>query len=114
MYTNISFTEQQKEDELKIYDQLKSNGFFEKFFEVLPEDEYNELLRNIEIIKEDNLKYHSSAASVLHNVVANLPKNAEAAAKMVEEFNPEKFKAVVDFARYANGGRNIITNQPVQ
>ena len=43
-------------------------------------------------------------------VINNLPKNAEAAAKIVEQFNPERFKAVVDFARYANGGRDINTN----
>jgi hypothetical protein len=32
MYTNISFTEKQREDEFKLYDNLKSNGFFELFF----------------------------------------------------------------------------------
>ena len=31
MYTNISFTDKQREDELKLYDTLKSNGFFELF-----------------------------------------------------------------------------------
>ena len=29
MYTNISFTEKQKEDELKLYDTLKSNGIID-------------------------------------------------------------------------------------
>ena len=113
MYTNISFTEKQRENELKIYDQLKSNGFFEKFYAVLPEDEYNELLNTIQIIKEDNMKYRASTAAVLNNVIDNLPKNAEAAAKIVESFDPNQFKAVVDFARAANGGRDIKTNQQI-
>ena len=40
MYTNISFTEKQREDEFKLYDTLKSNGFYERFFQVINEDEY--------------------------------------------------------------------------
>ena len=40
--------------------------------------------------------------------------DAEAAAKIVENFDPNQFKAVVDFARYANGGRDIKTNLPVE
>ncbi len=32
MYTNISFTEKQREDEFKLYDTLESNGFYKLFF----------------------------------------------------------------------------------
>lgn len=56
------------------------------------------------------MRYRASVGAVLNNVINNLPKNAETAAKIVEQFNPEQFKAVVDFARYANGGRDINTN----
>ena len=37
MYTNISFTEKQREDEYKLYDSLKSNGFFDSFYQALNE-----------------------------------------------------------------------------
>ena len=50
---------------------------------------------------------------MVSGLIDDLPANAEAAAKIVESFDPNQFKAVVDFARYANGGRDIITNQPV-
>ena len=93
MYTNISFTEKQREDEFKLYDTLKSNGFYEPFFQAMNEDEYNELFAQLNAIKE--------------------ARNAEAAAKIVENFDPKQFKAVVDFATYANGGRNIKTNLPM-
>ena len=43
LYTNLSFTDKQKEDEFKIYDSLKSNGLLDKILEVIPDDEYNEL-----------------------------------------------------------------------
>jgi len=50
MYTNISFTEKQREDEFKLYDTLKSNGFFELFFKAFNEDEYNELYSHLNSI----------------------------------------------------------------
>lgn len=114
MYTNISFTEKQREDEFKLYDTLKSNGFFNLFYQALNEDEYNELFASLNALRKDTITYKLSMSSVLKNLVNNLPKNAEAAAKIVQNFNPEQYKAVVDFARAANGGRDIITNQPIE
>lgn len=113
MYTNISFTEKQREDEFKLYDTLKSNGFYEKFFQVINEDEYNELFEQLNAIKNASFKNKRSVAGLIGEFINDLPTNAEAAAKIVENFDPEQYKAVVDFARYANGGRDINTNQPV-
>lgn len=113
MYTNISFTEKQREDEFKLYDTLKSNGFYEKFFQVINEDEYNELFEQLNAIKNASFKNKRSVAGLIGEFINDLPTNAEAAAKIVESFDPEQYKAVVDFARYANGGRDINTNQPV-
>ena len=113
MYTNISFTEKQREDEFKLYDNLKSNGFFELFFQALNEDEYNELFAQLNAIKEASTYNRTSVGAVITKLINDLPANAEAAAKIVDGFNPNQFKNVVDFARYANGGRDINTNLPV-
>ena len=113
MYTNISFTEKQREDEFKLYDNLKSNGFFDLFFQALNEDEYNELFAQLNAIKEASTYNRTSIGAVIAKLIDDLPANAEAAAKIVDGFNPDQFKNVVDFARYANGGRDINTNLPV-
>lgn len=113
MYTNISFTEKQREDEFKLYDTLRSNGFFELFYEALDDKEYEELFDQIAELKTTMEKSKNSVAGVIANIIEDLPVNAEAAAKIVENFDPSQFQAVVDFARYANGGRDINTNQPV-
>lgn len=113
MYTNISFTEKQREDEFKLYDTLRSNGFFELFYEALDDKEYEELFDQIAELKATMEKSKNSVAGVIANIIKDLPANAEAAAKIVENFDPSQFQAVVDFARYANGGRDINTNQPV-
>ena len=113
MYTNISFTEKQREDEFKLYDTLRSNGFFELFYEALDDKEYEELFDQIAELKTTMEKSKNSVAGVIANIIEDLPANAEAAAKIVENFDPSQYQAVVDFARYANGGRDINTNQPV-
>lgn len=113
MYTNISFTEKQREDEFKLYDTLRSNGFFELFYEALDDKEYEELFDQIAELKTTMEKSKSSIAGIISNIIEDLPVNAEAAAKIVENFDPSQFQAVVDFARYANGGRDINTNQSV-
>ena len=113
MYTNISFTEKQREDEFKLYDTLRSNGFFELFYEALDDKEYEELFDQIAELKATMEKSKGSVAGVIANIIEDLPANAETAAKIVENFDPSQFQAVVDFARYANGGRDINTNQPV-
>lgn len=113
MYTNISFTEKQREDEFKLYDTLRSNGFFELFYEALDDKEYEELFDQIAELKVTMEKSRGSVAGVIANIIEDLPANAEAAAKIVENFDPSQFQAVVDFARYANGGRDINTNQSV-
>lgn len=107
MYSNLSFTEKQREDEDKLYDQLKSNGLIDLIIENIEKKEYEELRIYLEISIDRTLKYTTTAASVINKLVDDLPANAEAALKIVDNFDPEKFQAVKDFAEAANGGRPI-------
>lgn len=107
MYTNLSFTDKQKENEPKIYDTLKSNGFFDKLLPTIPESEYDDLIGSMKQIMQDELEYNTTAAAVIKNLISDLPTNAAAAAQIVDNFNPEKYQAVIDFATAANGNRPI-------
>lgn len=107
MYTNLSFTDKQKENESKIYDILKSNGFMDKFLETIDEDEYNFLYEMINELVDTHMEYHNSAAAVIQSLVQDLPTNAQAAAEIVNSFDPKQYQAVIDFATAANGGRPI-------
>ena len=107
LYTNLSFTDKQKENEFKIYDTLQSNGFINKMIGFIPKEEYEDLFEMIEKQVKMEMKYTTTAASVLSKLVDDLPKNAEAAMKIVDNFDPNKFQAVKDFAAAANGGRDI-------
>ena len=43
----------------------------------------------------------------VNNLINNLPQNAQAAAEIMNTFDPNKFAEVVNFAQAANGGRPI-------
>ena len=57
--------------------------------------------------QEDMLKYKNTAGGVLQSLIQDLPRNAQMAAEIVDNFDKNKFQAVVDFATAANGGRKI-------
>lgn len=113
MYTNLSFTDKQREDEFKLYDTLKSNGFFDLFYNAMEDSEFNDLFEQINELKTTLEKEHLSTAGIIENVITNLPEQAEAVATILNNFNPSQFKDVIDFARYANGGRDINTNESI-
>ena len=107
LYTNLSFTDKQKEDEAKLYDALQSNGFIDKMMEVFNDDEYNDLINYIDIQKELEMTYNTTAAGIIYNLVKELPNQAENLKEIIDNFDPQKYQAVIDFAKAANGGRAI-------
>ena len=107
LYTNLSFTDKQKEDEDKIYNCLKSNGFLEAVVAAIPEEEYSELLQFLEEEVKENTRYNTSAVGMLDKVITDLSENMKAATDIVNNFDKNKFQEVVQFAEAANGNRPI-------
>ena len=107
LYTNITFTEKQKEDESKLYDILNSNGLIDIIIENLPENEYDYLLDLLSEKENILLNYNTTAAAIISNIINDLPKNAQMMADIMQNFNPEQFQNVINFAKAANGGRDI-------
>lgn len=107
MYSNISFTDKQKENEAKLYDTLESNGIISGIVELIPNDEYNSLMEYIEELVEFKTTFNNSAAGLVSQVLVDLPKNAEKAAEVLNSFNVEDYKEVIEFAKAANGGRPV-------
>ena len=101
-YTNINFTDKQKEDPAKLYDQMQSNGLITSVIEAMDNDEYANLLTSLEVIRDANLTYKNTAGAVLQTIIQDLPRNAAAAAEIVNNWNPENFKEVQRLAQLAN------------
>lgn len=107
LYTNINFTDKQKEDENKLFDILLTNGIIEGVITTIPETEYNMLVNLLNQMIEKNEKYKTTFAGVVGKFINDLPAQADAAMKIVENFDPNKFQEVIAFAQAANGGRPI-------
>ena len=109
MYTNISFTDKQRSAENlnKLYDALTSSGLMAEILNNIPENEYKELYDDMEDLEYKILNYNNTIAGVIQNVIESLPTNAEQMQKIVDNFDPQKYQNVLDFAKAANGGRPI-------
>lgn len=70
-YTNISFTEKQKEDIVKLYDLIQSNGLFDKILEAIPAEEFNDLLNSTWDSVDAIYTYRNSVMGILDNVSAD-------------------------------------------
>ena len=107
LVTNINFTDKQKEDEEKLYDALKSSGLLEEVLKHMNPDEYNELYTYLQETLERQAAYQQSFAGIASKLINDLPKNANAAMEIVNNFDKKQFSEVIKFAEAANGGRPI-------
>ena len=53
------------------------------------------------------MKYSISAASLISKIIDDLPRNADAAQKIIDNFDKEKFKEVMNFVKAINNGNDI-------
>ena len=107
MYTNINFTEKQKEDASKLYDNLMSSGLLAQIISKIPTEEYDMLYTYLENVKNDLDKYGQSFKAILDAIINELPEKASEAMKILESFNPEDYKSVIAFAKASNNGNPV-------
>lgn len=96
-YTNISFTEKQKEDIPKLYDLLEENGVIKDIISQIPEDEYNFIIDGINKTVDAVYTYNNSVLGILETVskdYSNLDFDATQIQKKMAD--PENLKLVRD------------------
>lgn len=89
-YTNISFTDKQKEDLYKLFDLFDSNNFQEIIFNAIPEKELNNFITNIKSIVTNIQKYRNSALGILDTIsldYSNLDLDAQKIQKEIADPN---------------------------
>lgn len=99
-YTNISFTEKQKEDPAKLYDLLEGNGIINKVISLIPEEEYKFLINSIDECVKAVYAYVNSARGIMESIV-NDYENTNLDATEIESKikNPENLELL----------RNVLT-----
>ena len=67
-YTNITFTEKQKEDTVKLYDLVISNGLMSEIIKAIPAGEYAEVLCGIEDSVNAVYTYRNSVLGIMDTI----------------------------------------------
>ena len=87
-YTNINFTEKQKEDPAKLYDLLAGSGLFDDIFTVLPQREYKSIVMWLGKTAEHIYEYRNSVYAILDAMKTdydNLELNADALKEKISD-----------------------------
>lgn len=88
-YTNINFTDKQKEDMVKLYDLFQGQGFFDKLLEMIPTTEITNLIDETWTCINAYYAYRNSVMGILEN--------------MKEDYNELDFDATTIQQKLANG-----------
>ena len=67
-YTNITFTDKQKEDPAKLYDLITSSGLWNVIMDNLNMDDYHLLLKHIDKSIKSYYEYHNSIFGILDSI----------------------------------------------
>lgn len=105
LYTDLVFTDEEKQDLEQLYDELQSSGILTRIIGAI--DEYDTLFEYLEIMRDTQDKYETSAAGLIKQLTQDLPQTAAIAAEQLKDFNPEKFQQVMAFTQAANAGQPI-------
>lgn len=98
-YTNINFTDKQKEDPVKLYDLLSGSKLYDKIVENIPVEEYLEVMNGIDETIDAVYTYRNSVMGILEAVssdYSNLNLDAsEIQKKLADPENMELLRSVL-------------------
>lgn len=104
-YTNITFTDKQKEDLFKLYDQLECNGVINEVIEAIPAAEYGELHDALLDIVEKYAVYRNSFKGALEQLQAFVPQQAGEMQEALSNIDLTKLNNILSLAE--NTGVNL-------
>ena len=110
LYTNIVFNNEDRADEAALYDTLVNSGLVDEVFEVIPNEELVYLKDCIDSLVKTTLKYRNTFGAVVGAFINELPQNMEKAKDIIGEFDPEKYKSLLDLAAKLKGGSENLEN----
>lgn len=96
-YTNINFTDKQKEDTAKLYDLVISTGLVKEIINNIPEAEYYEIVNGIKECVESIYTYENSFSGILDSLRTDY-KNLDFDASAIQQklADPENMSLLKD------------------
>ena len=105
MYTDLEFTEEEKDRIEKLYDEMVGSGFMAEFLKQIDPKDYKEMQEYIEEIIKAKTSYDFSAFGAFDKIINSLPDNAAAMKEIMDTFDQSKYQNVVNFAKAINNDR---------
>ena len=112
--TDIEFSEEDRKNVMELYNTLVESKLLDAVISAIPHGLYNQIYDYIRQIADVNMKYSAQIGRVLENVVTELPAAMAKAAEIAENFKPEQYENVLNFAKVVNGDRPIPTTEPIE
>ncbi len=113
-YTNIVFSKEEQDMELSdLYDKFKTSGLLDMIINAIPDDEYATLYSSLVSNKEEYVSERKSVSYGIANAIEQISKKIPKQEEMqnllqsLKDFKPEDYSNVIEFAKAANGGRDI-------
>lgn len=97
-YTDIEFSDKDKEDMLALYDILESNNIIDAVVAAIPVEEYNVLRDNLLEMVQHYLTYRNSARALVEQLTFFAPEAAEKLKEVSQEIDVEKLENVIKLA----------------
>ena len=92
-YTNINFTDKQKENITKLYDLVSGNKLIDMIVEAIPQEEYDQLIDNTYGIIDGFYKYQNSVFGILSTVSQDYSNLSLDASSIYDKLNdPESLE----------------------
>ena len=112
--TDIEFSEEDRKNEMELYNKLVGSKLLDAVISAIPHGLYNQIYDYIRQIADVNMRYGAQIGRVLENVVTELPAAMAKAAEIAENFKPEQYENVLNFAKAVNGDRPIPATEPIE
>lgn len=107
-YTDITFDNIDNHDSTNdLYDKFKVAGLLTQIMSAIPQQEFKDLIDMLEETKAARTARNGSISGAVQNFIAQLPQMTEELQTALKDFDPEKYKEVINFAQAANGNRPI-------
>lgn len=113
-YTNIVFSKEEQDMELSdLYDKFKTSGLLDMIIDAIPDDEYATLYSSLVSNKEEYVSERKSVSYGIANAIEQISKKIPKQEEMqnllqsLKDFKPEDYSNVIEFAKAANGERDI-------
>lgn len=98
-YTNISFTKKQKDEPFETYDLLEKNGLIDKIVELIPEQEYEDLIEKAYSEMENYENQSNSVVGVVKNFIASLPDTISLMNSALGDVDEEKITSLLSLTK---------------